>query len=207
MRTVLVAAAVVSLLVSLSYSGARAVNNYAVDLGSSIITLTITQDGLLARIRPTNTIAVKSFSGAVIMPLEDESRGSAQLLIEAKSFECIDKDMGEVERRELHSVLHAKILESEKHPQIVFRSAAILDLKRDADTRTFTLHGDLTLHGVTKRVSVPVKLTREGNLLRATGEGVVKQSDFGIAPYSAAFGLIKIRDEVKVTFNVTAKGA
>jgi polyisoprenoid-binding protein YceI len=204
MRTVLIALAVVCPLFPLS-SGGRPVNNYAVDLASSAITLTITQDGLLARIRPTNTIAVKSFGGAVVMPQEDESRGSAQLLIEAKSFECVDKDMGEVERRELHSVLHGKILESEKHPQIVFRSAAILDLKREGDNRSFTLQGDLTLHGVTKRVSVPVKLTREANRLRATGEGIVKQSDFGIAPYSAAFGLIKIRDEVKVSFDVAAK--
>jgi len=58
---------------------------------------------------------------------------------------------------------------------------------------------------VTKRVTVPVKVTFSDGQIDATGEASLKQTTFGITPYTGGFGTIKIGDEVKVTFSVVAK--
>lgn len=180
-------------------------NRYMIDLSASTITVTIFQEGLLSRIRPTNAIAVKNFAGRVALGPESETRAAVEVDVEAASFTNVDKEISEVERKEINTVIHEKVLESARFPQITFRGAAIQDLKRKGDKEDFILEGDLTLRAVTRRVAVPMSVRIAGGQLRAIGEGTLKQSDFGITPYAAAFGLIKIRDEVKIAFNVVAR--
>jgi polyisoprenoid-binding protein YceI len=179
--------------------------DYAVDLSASVINVTIFHDGFLGKVRPSNTLAVKTFSGRINLPPKDLSRATVEIDAEAKSLTNTYPEISDIERRELHSVLHTKVLESERFPQITFRSVKVMEIKEEGENKSFVLHGDLTIHGVTKRVTAPVSLTIKGGQLRATGETTLKQTDFGMTPYSGGFGMIKIRDEVKVSFNVVAK--
>ena len=41
--------------------------------------------------------------------------------------------------------------------------------------------------------------------MRASGEFSVRQSDYEIAPITAAAGAIKVKDEVKCTFDIVAR--
>jgi polyisoprenoid-binding protein YceI len=54
--------------------------------------------------------------------------------------------------------------------------------------------GDLEMGGKSKPVSFD--LSESGGTL--TGSADIKQSDWGIKPYSALFGALKVNDEVKV---------
>jgi polyisoprenoid-binding protein YceI len=74
-----------------------------------------------------------------------------------------------------------------------------------AGNYSFTLHGDLTLHGVTKRIAVPVTATVTPPQLRATGTYTLKQTDYGIKPYAVAGGAIKVQNEIVVNFNLVAQ--
>jgi polyisoprenoid-binding protein YceI len=115
--------------------------------------------------------------------------------------------MSDFERSGFHKVLHEDVLASAQHPTIKFRSTSITNVQKSGDQRSFTLHGDLTLRGVTKRVAFPVKVTINGNQLRATGEENIKQTDFGITPYSGGLGTIKIADQLKVSFVIVAQAS
>lgn len=179
---------------------------YSFSAAQSQITLTLVQEGLLRKIYPTHQVAVKSFSGRIQLPA-DESKSVAELDAEAKSFVNIDKDMKDFERRGFHKVLHEDVLASERHPTIKFRSVSVSNIQKSGDQRSFTLHGDLTLRGVTKRVAFPVKVTLQGNQLRATGEEHIKQTDFGITPYSGGLGTIKMGDQLKVSFVIVAQAS
>jgi polyisoprenoid-binding protein YceI len=57
------------------------------------------------------------------------------------------------------------------------------------------VEGDLSLHGVTKPVSLAVK--KAGNSY--TAHTALKQTTFGIKPISIG-GLIKVKDEVEIDF-------
>ena len=102
-------------------------------------------------------------------------------------------------------VLRNTVLEVEKHPTIRFTSVSVSDIRRTGNARDFTLHGDLALHGVTKRVAFPVRVTLDPDEVKATGEARLKQSDFAMTPFEKGLGLIKIGDEVKVNFTIVAK--
>lgn len=189
---------------ALAFVQAKKARNYTIDLTQSQLTLTLVQEGLIGKRYPTHQVAVKNFSCKITLP-KDERQTAVEVEAEAKSFVNADKTMSEFERRGFHDVLQNKVLESERYPAIKFKSVGVSELKKNGDARTFTLHGDVTLHGVTRRVSLPVNVALAGEQLRATGSASLKQSDFGITPYADLTGLIKIGDELKINFAIVAK--
>jgi polyisoprenoid-binding protein YceI len=177
---------------------------YTIDLSQSRVIATLTQEGFISRRYPNHRVEVKNFSGRVEAPERDETRIAVEVEAEAKSLTNADESMTEFERREFHNVLNNLVLESEKFPSIKFVSVSVSDARKSGETRSFTLNGDLTLRDVTKRVSFPITVKISKDQLRATGEAELKQTDFGIKPYSGKLGMIKIGDVVKINFEIVA---
>jgi polyisoprenoid-binding protein YceI len=191
-------------LAALAFADTKAPRTYTLDLAQSQLSLTLGQEGMIGKRYPTHLVVVKNFSCNITLP-HDEKLTSVALEAEAKSFTNADKLMSEFERRGFHDVLQTKVLESERYPTIKFKSVSVSGLKKNGATRAFTLHGELGLHGVTKRVAFPVTVTLANDQLRATGETSLKQSEYGMQPYEGNMGLIKISDELKINFSLTAK--
>src|SRR5262245_59936066 len=76
-----------------------------------------------------------------------------------------------------------------KRQDIAFRSTRV---ERTADGLSVT--GDLTVRGSTRPVAFDLTLT-DG---RVRGTAVVKQTEWGMKPYTALFGALKVADEVRV---------
>jgi len=76
---------------------------------------------------------------------------------------------------------------------ISFRSTAIED---SPGSDGFEVQGDLTLVGVAKPIAFHLSVGGEDQL---SASAVVVQSDWGIKPYSALFGALKVADEVRVS--------
>lgn len=96
------------------------------------------------------------------------------------------------------------------HTNIVYTLKEMKPAERKAgDPLKFNTKGDLTVAGVTKEIAMDVTLTpAPGNKLKASGNTMVKMTDFGISPPSpkVALGFIKTADEVKIAFEwMTAK--
>ena len=62
------------------------------------------------------------------------------------------------------------------------------------DGDTLAVAGDLTLLGTTRPLAFELALV-DG---RVTGAAVVKQTEWGMKPYTALFGTLKVADEVRV---------
>jgi len=60
------------------------------------------------------------------------------------------------------------------------------------------VEGLLTLHGLTKPVAVTVRRTGE----TYAGHASIKQTDFGIKPVNAGGGLIKVKNELELDFQI-----
>jgi polyisoprenoid-binding protein YceI len=80
-----------------------------------------------------------------------------------------------------------------KRQPIVFRSSRV-----EQDGNGLRVHGDLTLLGATRPLAFTVTVGDDG-ALRA--EAVVKQTDFGMKPYSTLFGALKVVDEVAIAID------
>ena len=63
------------------------------------------------------------------------------------------------------------------------------------------LHGDLTIHGVTRPLTLRVHLEIKGDTLEATGSTTIRQTDFGITPISKA-GVVKVKDELAINWRI-----
>lgn len=164
--------------------------------------------GLFSGLAHDHEIGVKSFSGRVVTPEAGATGGSLDLEIDAQSLVVLDKKPSEEDKKKIFNSMHNEVLESSKHPKITFKSVSVSDVKQTgADAYSFVVNGDLTLHGVTKRIAVPVAATITPQQLRAIGKYTLKQTDYGIKPYSAAGGTIKVKNEVVVNFNIVAKAS
>ncbi len=107
------------------------------------------------------------------------------------------KPLGEGDRRTIRDNA-LRSLRTDRHPEVVFTSQEV--------TRTRTaLHvtGSLTIHGQTRPLSAVVELLESGERLTARCAVPVRQSAFGVAPYSTMLGQLKVADEVEVHLEVT----
>jgi polyisoprenoid-binding protein YceI len=103
------------------------------------------------------------------------------------------KPLTDSDRAEIHKTLREQILHTAQHPAIAFRSTRVA-----GSGASFTLDGDLTIMGVTRPVMVQGRVAGG----RALGTASVVQTRWGIRPYSAFLGALKLRDEVTVEFEV-----
>jgi hypothetical protein len=67
------------------------------------------------------------------------------------------------------------------------------------------LDGTLSLHGRTGRLPVTAQVSLMGEMLRASGEFSILQSDYGIPLVSVAGGALKLKDELKFAFDIVAR--
>ena len=68
-----------------------------------------------------------------------------------------------------------------------------------------TLHGDLTMHGVTRSQAVPARVVLDGDSLRGFGTFSLLQTDYDLKLASVAGGALKVKDEVQFSFNILAR--
>jgi len=89
-------------------------------------------------------------------------------------------------------------LDARNFPHIVF-SADMIEKTDDG----YRLSGDLTIHGETRRQIVDLRTDDQGDSWRLSSENVIRQSDFGVKPYSQLLGALKVADDVTVSFTAT----
>ena len=108
----------------------------------------------------------------------------------------------EPQKQIINRELREIVLEPAKYPEIVFRSRSVTGKPLGANQYDLKIAGDLTLHGVTRPIVIPAKVTLSGNNLRATGEFSINRSDFKVQATSAFHGMIRVRNKVKFTFDM-----
>ena len=89
-------------------------------------------------------------------------------------------------------------LHAEEYPMITFQSTGC-----EESEKGIVLEGDFTMHGTTQTVSVPVTI-KDSDGFNIKGSFTVKATDYGIQPYSAMFGAVGNKDEMKITFDLVA---
>jgi polyisoprenoid-binding protein YceI len=87
-------------------------------------------------------------------------------------------------------------LDAKRFPQIRFDAD---DIAKAGDG--YRLTGTLQIHGKSAKHVIDVGVKDVGDSWRMTGESVVRQSEFGVKPYSMFLGAMKVADEVTVSFD------
>lgn len=98
------------------------------------------------------------------------------------------------------NLLGPEVLDAARYPTISIRSLASKGPAWQPDVTAA-----ITLHGVTRQITVPVAVFKQSTSLTVSGSFTLKQSDFGITPFSILGGAIQVRDEVRIRFRLRAK--
>jgi polyisoprenoid-binding protein YceI len=149
-------------------------------------------------------VAARDFDGEARLTPGAVSPASLTLAVRAASLAETREVFTEQQKKIIDGELRDIVLEPDKYPEITFKST---DVSAEARGGVFRvkLAGDLTLRGVTRRVHIPAEVTLEGDTLRARGEFEIKRGDFKVPATSAFHGTVRVRDRLKVMFDIVAR--
>ncbi|HYH90475.1 MAG TPA: YceI family protein [Solirubrobacteraceae bacterium] len=124
----------------------------------------------------------------------DLDAGSAELTADATSLRVRKgsggmQALGDEDKANIHQTIDDEVLARQN---VTFRSTR---MERAEDGSRLSIEGDLTLAGTTQPIAFDVAVGDDGTL-RASA--VVTQTRWGMKPYSALFGALKVLDDVEV---------
>ena len=170
----------------------------------SLLTITVRRGGALARLGHDHVVASHTLQGVVApavgraqfrfrldeMSVDEAALRQAAGLTTAPSADAIAGTR--------HNML-VRVLEAERYPWVSIAA------RRMGNKQVFD--ADITLHGVTRTVQLPVRIEEaaDGRRLQASGSLLLKQSDFGIVPFAVLGGAMAVQDQMELAFRITAR--
>lgn len=178
--------------------------HYVTDTRASQFTVQVFSGGLLSAFGHNPTIAIRDYVGTVEVNPDDLESSTIRFTVKAESLTVRD-DVSDKDRREMERAMREEILETSSYPEIVYECSKIAATKVAEGQYSVTLSGDLTLHGVTRSHNVPARVALTEDSLRAFGTFTLLQTDYDLKLASVAGGALKVKDELKFSFNILAR--
>jgi polyisoprenoid-binding protein YceI len=146
-------------------------------------------------------IEATRWSGEAVVVVGDPARSSVRVAVETGSLEVREgtgglKPLTDADRAEIRKTLQDKaLLNTAEYPLITFRSTRIT-----GTPESFEITGDLTIKDRVHPVTVHGQGNGDGGV---RGWATVTQTTWGIKPYTAFLGALRLADEVRVEFRLT----
>jgi len=164
----------------------------AIDANKSTLTVRVFKSGAFSAFAHDHEILAPIEEGKI---QDDSAKASVQLRVDSRKMRVLDPETSADKRGEIqHTMQGASVLDVEKFPEISYQSTAVTSRGEDH----WEVRGDLTLHGQKQAVAVQVSL-QDGHY---RGSASLKQTAFGITPIRIAGGTVKVKDEVKIEFDI-----
>ena len=97
-------------------------------------------------------------------------------------------------------MLGPAVLDVARHPTATFEIRSSLKSPRTAagGKPVYDLAGTFTLHGVSRAITIPVEVEPLAAAMRLRGGFSIRQTDFGMKPYTKFGGVVGVADELKI---------
>lgn len=173
-----------------------------VDTAHSTIKLRVLKSGVFSAFGHNHEIEAHIADGRVHLG----DNPSVAITVRARDLKVADPDASPKDRQEIQQTMEGpKVLDVERFAEISFKSTEIRmqggKEKSEKGEQRWNVRGNLTLHGK----SSPITMVVESRHDHYVGTCEVRQRDFGMTPVSVAGGSVKVKDEVKVEFDVVLK--
>lgn len=156
--------------------------------------------GLGTRAGHDLTLEATRWDGTVVVDPADPARSSVSIEVVVDSLEVRKgtggiKPLSSADRAEIKRNIRNKVLHTARHPTITYHSTRVT-----GTPDSLTVDGELTITGVARPVTAQARISEDG---RVQGGATVVQSHWGITPYSAFFGALKVADDVGVEIDAS----
>jgi len=179
-------------------------DRYVIDGRSSRFTVRAFATGMLAKMGHNPTVGIRDLSGEVKFNPDRLEAGSFRIVIKSASMNVQD-EISTKDLREMERLMNEEVLETAKFPEIVYEAPNISVSKMADMLYSATLNGNLTLHGVTRSQPITARVALLGSMLRASSDFTLNQTDYNIKLVSVAGGALKLKDELKFSFEIVAR--
>jgi polyisoprenoid-binding protein YceI len=165
-------------------------------LGPSDARLTVNtgKTGAASKAGHNLLIEVSSWSATLVLG-ENDAGSSLNLTADSRSLRVLDgtggmQSLGDDDKANISQTIDDEVL---KGGTIEYRSQAV-----HTNGERLTVEGELELLGTRRPLAFELEIAEDGKL---SGEARFKQSDWGMKPYSALFGTLKVTDEITVAID------
>jgi len=186
---------------------------YLVDTASSEVNIQVYSDGLLARFGHNHVMTCRSLQGRVRVDSAwphiafDLSFPVDELIVDdvqeraAADNELFPPNLTSADRAGTRkNMLGPAVLDAQRFPLVTLSS-----VRASGSPQSPHFSVLVTIRNVSRETPVDAQLTLAASRLTATGEFDLRQSDFGIEPFSVAFGALRIDDRLHVSFALVAQ--
>lgn len=173
-----------------------------IDAAQSLIVATVRRGGILARLGHDHTVASHTVSGTV-----SPSRNVADFQFRLDEMKIDEADLRRIAGLEKQPSADAiegtrnnmltKVLDAERYP--------IVNVHAERLAAGQPLQVSITLHGITRTLAIPVELREENGVISVKGTVNLKQTDFGLTPFSVMGGAMSVQDQMELRFDLTAR--
>jgi polyisoprenoid-binding protein YceI len=148
-------------------------------------------------------LSPSQWSGTMNVDADNPAASSASLSIDARSIQILEavggmKSLSDKDRRDIAKNIDEKVLDTGKFPTLTFESTSV-----SGSEPNFNVAGNMTIKGTSRPVNVALSVNGSQVAARTS----ISQKDFGIKPFSAMMGAIKLRDDVEFELTVDLPSA
>lgn len=180
---------------------------YRIQPAESLVLIAVRRDGRMAHLGHDHAVVSRDVQGFVEIAADPAASRAEiamplmNLLVDEPAFRQqleLDTEISDDDRAGTYSNMR-KVLEAELYPWVTVTASLA-----SAQATPPELSASITLHGVALEFLVPVQLDITEDRLSVSGRLTIKQSDFGLTPFSAVGGLLQVADELEVQFTLVA---
>lgn len=177
-------------------------NTYTLGPDRGTLQVRTYREGFGAKVGHDLVLEVTRWSATVSVSGADVTASSFTATADSESIRVSSgtggvKPLSDKDKDDIHKNMRDKVLNAGKHPQITARSTAIRPTAGG-----FAVEGELSIVGTTRPFSLELSKVTSAQGDRLTGTLSIVQSDFGIKPFSALLGALKVRDALDVDIDV-----
>jgi polyisoprenoid-binding protein YceI len=160
--------------------------------------------GLLSSFGHNPRIAIRDYEAEIQCVPDTFEKAYLKLTVQMSQMEVVD-EMKKSDQAKLEQEMYEKVLDVSHYPTAVYESKEIV-VQKVADGRLHAgVNGELSFHGMTQPLTLQANVNVLGTMLRIGGDFTLRQSDYGIKPVSFAAGALRLKDELKFTFDLVAR--
>jgi polyisoprenoid-binding protein YceI len=179
---------------------------YRLDAGASRVVIHVGKAGLLGFAGHEHEVVAPALRGTVSADPDRLGHASVEVTFDAAALRVTGTgepagDVAQVQQ----TMLGPECLDAARFPTIHFVSSSVA-LTGDATPgkREVAIHGALTLHGVTRPITLRARVDVERDTIEASGALALRQTEFGIKPISKA-GVVNVKDEVDLRWRLVGR--
>ena len=148
---------------------------------------------------------VGAFEGTVMVDPQDLSRSSVDVQVDASRLRVTAKGEPKGDAPKVQETMTGpKCLDVARFPTIRFVSKTVAVRRASNGHYDLEIRGDLTLHGVTRSLTVPLSVELAGDRLTTRGRITILQSNFNLTPITVA-GVVKVKDELVLEWSLLGR--